>query len=87
MSEIKRRKSESFEAFMRRVKRRWLSSGKLIQARKIQFFEEKKSKNENRKNTINRLKMRSKMEYLRKVGKLPPEEETFGAHRQSGNRR
>lgn len=77
MSEIKRRKGESFESFIRRVKRRWLSSGKLIQARKIQFFEEKKSRNEQRKRTLSRLKINSKTEYLRKIGKLPPEETKF----------
>jgi ribosomal protein S21 len=77
VSEIKRRKGESFESFVRRVKRRWLSSGKLIQARKIQFFEEKKSRNEQRKRTLSRLKINSKTEYLRKIGKLPPEEPKF----------
>ena len=77
MSEIKRKKGESFESFIRRVKRRWLSSGKLIQARKIQFFEEKKSRNEQRKRTLSRLKINSKTEYLRKIGKLPPEEPKF----------
>lgn len=77
MSEIKRKKNESFEAYMRRVKKRWLQSGKLLQARKIQFFEPKKSKNLQKQKTVKHLQQVSKTEYLRKVGRLPAEEEGF----------
>ncbi len=75
MSEIKRKKGESFEAFMRRVKQTWQRSGKLLQARKVQFFESPKSKNEQRKHAVRRARTHAKMDYLRKIGKLPPEEE------------
>jgi len=74
VSEVKRKKGESFEAFIRRVKKRWLQSGKLLQARKIKFFEPKKSKNMVRKRTVKRNQMISKTNYLRKIGKLPEEE-------------
>jgi len=70
VSEIKRKKGESFDAFLRRVKRRWQQSGKLLQARKIQFFEEKKSKNEQNKNRVKYIKKVAKTEYLRKTGRL-----------------
>jgi ribosomal protein S21 len=80
VSEIKRRKGESFEAFLRRVKRRWQQSGKLLQARKIQYFEPAKNRNARRKSAIRRTEIVSKMEYLRKIGKLP-EEEQFGHNR------
>lgn len=73
MSEIKRKKGESFDAFLRRVKRRWQQSGKLLQARKIQFFEEKKSKNEQNKNRVKYIKKVAKTEYLRKTGRLHDE--------------
>jgi ribosomal protein S21 len=76
VSELKRKKNESFEAFMRRVKNAWLRSGRLIQARKIQFFAKEKSKNVRRKLAVNRIKKVSKINYLRKIGRLP-EEETF----------
>lgn len=75
VSEIKRKKGESFEAFMRRVKKRWMQSGKILQARKIQFFEPKKSKNMQKAKTVSRIKKYSKIDYLRKIGKLPQEEE------------
>ena len=77
MSELKRKKGESFEGFIRRVKRQWLRSGKLLQAKKIQFYSPKRSKNLQRKHTVEKSKIISKTNYLRKIGKLPPEDEKF----------
>jgi len=71
VSEIKRKKNESFEAFMRRVKKRWQQSGKILQAKKIQFFIDSKSKNMGKSSTLHRLKKAEKLEYLRKTGQLP----------------
>lgn len=76
MSEVKRKKGESFESFIRRVKRNWQMSGKLLQVRKIQFFERSKSKNLRHKQTVGRIQKVSKTNYLRKIGRLPAEEET-----------
>ena len=75
MSEIKRKKGESFEAFMRRVKRQWQQSGKILQVRKVQFYAAKQSKNVQRKNALKRVRMTEKVDYLRKVGRLPEEED------------
>ncbi len=80
MSESKRKKNESFEAFMRRTKRSWQKSGKILQAKKIKFFAKKPSKNVVRKSAVKKSKMISKTNYLRKIGKLPVEE-TFGSRR------
>lgn len=79
MSEIKRKKGESFEGFMRRVKRQWQQSGRILQAKKIQFFTAPKSRNERRKFAVRRSRMNAKTAYLRKVGKLPEEEERFSS--------
>lgn len=73
MSEIKRKKNESFEAFMRRVKKRWQQSGKILQVKKIQFHERKKNKTLRRKSALHRLAMGEKIEYLKKIGRLPEE--------------
>jgi len=81
VSELKRKKGESFEGFIRRAKRQWQRSGKLLQAKKIQFYSPKKSKNLQRQKTVAKAKLISKMNYLRKIGKLPPEEEKFGKRR------
>lgn len=81
MSEIKRKKSESFEGFMRRVKRTWQRSGKILQVKKIQFYNPPQSKNVQRKHAVKRAKMVSKTAYLRKIGRLPPEEEEMAGKR------
>jgi ribosomal protein S21 len=77
VSELKRKRGESFEGFIRRVKRQWQRSGKILQAKKVKFYSPKKSKNVQRKQTVGRTKKISKMNYLRKIGKLPPEEDKF----------
>jgi ribosomal protein S21 len=73
VAEIKRKKTESFEAFMRRVKKRWQQSGKILQVKKIQFYDSGKSKNMRRKSALHRLNVAGKMEYLKKIGRLPEE--------------
>lgn len=77
MSEVRRRKNESFESLFRRAKKQWQASGKIIQAKKIQFFEEEKSKNFRNKKTVKKIQTKQKTAYLQKIGRLPPEEETF----------
>ncbi|MBU0660906.1 hypothetical protein KKG22_01860 [Patescibacteria group bacterium] len=77
MSEIKRKKNESFEAFFRRVKQQWTKSGKILQARKVQFLADKPSKNVQKTQAVERAKMNSKKTYLQKIGKLPPDEDKF----------
>lgn len=73
MSEIKRRKNESFEAFMRRVKKCWQQSGRVLQVKKIQFYAPLKSRNMRRKSALHRLGVAEKIEYLKKIGRLPEE--------------
>jgi len=71
VSEIKRKKNESFEAFLRRVKKRWQQSGKILQAKKISFHKRKPSKNCRKKSALHRLEVSKKIEYLKKIGKMP----------------
>jgi ribosomal protein S21 len=75
VSEIKREKSESFESFLRRARRVIQYSGVLIQARKIQYHDRKKSKNVRRKQRVQRIHEVSRENYLRKIGRLPQEED------------
>ncbi len=77
MSEIKRRKNESFEGFMRRVKKRWKQSGKVLQVKKNQYHKKDKNKNMRKKSALHRLNVSSKMEYLEKIGRLPEETQTY----------
>ena len=81
MSEVKRKKGESFESFIRRVKRLWQRSGKLLQVRKVKFREKKKSKNVQKNQKVQYLQNISKNNYLRKIGRLPEEEEKYNKKR------
>ncbi len=74
MSEIKRHKAETFETYMRRVKKRWQQSGKLLQVKKIRFFVSEKGKNMRRKSALHRLRAGEKIAYLKKIGRMPEEE-------------
>jgi len=71
MSEVKRKKGESFESFMRRTKQSWRNTGTILEARKVQYFIPSKSKNVGKKNAIKIAKKVSKFNYLKKTGKLP----------------
>lgn len=64
---------------MRRVKRRWQQSGKILQVKKIQFHDRKQNKTLRKKSALHRLQMAAKMDYLKKIGRLP--EETMGRTR------
>jgi ribosomal protein S21 len=70
VSELKRKKGESFEAFMRRFQNRMRMSGKLIQAKKIRFRDKEQSRGQRRKSALERHKRRVTLAYLMKVGKL-----------------
>ncbi len=71
MAEIKRRKNESFEAFIRRVKKRWQQSGKILQVKKIRYHDKEPNRNMRRKSALHRKTVSDKMEYLKKIGRLP----------------
>lgn len=73
MSEIKRRKNESFEAYMRRVKKRWQQSGKILQVKKIRYHSRDKSRNMRRKSALHRLQKADQIAYLKKIGRMPEE--------------
>ena len=70
MAEVKRKKSESFEALLRRFNRRLIESGRVLQAKKIQFFKKKQNKNAVKLSALRRKELREKREYLRKIGRL-----------------
>ena len=74
VSDCKRKKGESFEQFFRRVKQGWKLSGKVLQVRKVQFFEEKKRKNVRQKLKVRGTHLAQRKAYLQKIGKLPKDE-------------
>jgi len=68
--EIKRKDGESFESFIRRFSKKTLQSGKIIQAKKIRFFQKPLSHLAKQQRAKKRDEMKKKREYLRKIGKL-----------------
>lgn len=74
MAKIARTKNESFDAFMRRVKREWRNQGKILEVRKNQYFTPSKSKNVRKEQTVGRIQKQSKLAYLKKTGKIPEDQ-------------
>lgn len=78
MLEIKRKKGEPFDSFMRRTKRDWQRTGRIIEVKRRKRRTGRPSKNVQRKQAVKRAHLLSKLNYLRKTGRLK-EEEGFGA--------
>lgn len=74
MVETKRKKGESFESLFRRFHKKLQQSGKLLQSRKIRFFQRDKSKNLKKQNALRRIQIKEEREYLKKIGRLPEED-------------
>lgn len=73
MAEVKRKKGETFESLLRRFHRKIQQSGRLIQSRKIRFYERPKNRNKLRQDALRRKEIGSQREYLKKIGKLKDE--------------
>lgn len=73
MAEVKRRKGETFESLVRRFSKKIQQSGRLIQSRKVRYFERKKNRNSLRAAAARREEIKDKREYLKKIGKLVEE--------------
>jgi len=70
MTEVKRKKSETFESLLRRFNKRMIQSGKILQAKKIRFKTKAANKNLTKQLALRRLKIKTKKDYLKKIGKL-----------------
>ena len=82
MVEIKRKRGENFEGFLRRFNKRLQQSGRLYQAKKIRFRQPKKSKSLKKQSALVKLKKQKQHDYLRKVGKLKDDfMDRFGGRR------
>lgn len=76
MSEVRKKRGESFEALLRRFQGKMRQSGKILQAKKVRFYHPSVNKNQRRKSTLERRRRTQLREYLIKVGKLKEEERT-----------
>ena len=74
MAKIERNQKESFDAFLRRVKRQWRNNGNILEARNRKHFKKKPSKNVQNKQTVRSVQKQSKLSYLKKTGKIPEDQ-------------
>lgn len=73
MVELKRKRGESFESFLRRFSKRLQQSGKLREARKRQHTIPKITKNKQKLRALVGKKLHAQREYLKKIGKYKEE--------------
>ena len=73
MAEAKRKKGETFESLIRRFNKKLQQSGRLIQSRKIRFYERPSNRTKARSTALRRIKISAQREYLKKIGKLNDE--------------
>lgn len=74
VSEVKRRKGESFESLLRRFSRKVQMSGKMLQVKKIRYKNPAKSKNHAREAALRREYLRARKEFLLKSGQAKEED-------------
>ena len=70
MVEVKQKTNESFEKLIRRFTKKIIQSGRLLQARKVRFQNERKNKRKLKSAAIYRLKAQDQREYLKKIEKI-----------------
>jgi ribosomal protein S21 len=68
--EVKRKPSETFESLLRRFTKKTIQSGKLLQAKKIRFYQKDKSNLAKKEGALMKEEFRKKRDYMRRIGKL-----------------
>ncbi|PJA92911.1 MAG: 30S ribosomal protein S21, partial [Candidatus Komeilibacteria bacterium CG_4_9_14_3_um_filter_37_5] len=63
--EVKRKQGETFESLLRRFTKRTIQSGKLLQAKKIKYYQKPKTKRERKESALKREDFRKFREHLR----------------------
>jgi len=68
--EVRRKNGESFESLIRRFTKKTIQSGKILQAKKVRFFNKDKTKRELKEGALRRMDINSRLDYLKRIGKL-----------------
>lgn len=68
--EVRRKNGESFESLIRRFTKKTIQSGKILQAKKVRFFNKGKTKRELKEGALRRMDINSRLDYLKRIGKL-----------------
>lgn len=72
--DVKRKKGESFEAFMRRFKKRIIESRVMRRVQEKRYRQKPRNRNKEHMVALRRKEISAKKEYLRKIGKLKDED-------------
>ena len=81
--EVKRKQNESMEGLLRRFSQRVLQSRVIFRAKATKYHLKPKTKRQIKENALRRKYIRTKREYLQKIGQLPDESQTgnFGNYK------
>ena len=66
--EVKKKEGESFDSLLKRFSRKVQQSGILYRARKIRYFERKKSRNLRRRSALRRAELKVEREEMKRLG-------------------
>ena len=70
MAEVKRKKSETFDALLRRFQRRHQESGRTIEVKRRRFHAKAENDNRRRESALYRITKKQKYEYMLKTGQV-----------------
>ncbi len=70
MLKVDRKKNQSFESLMRQFRNTMKLSGQMKQARKVQYFDRKKSKNKQKASKLVQLEKTARITQALKTGKI-----------------
>lgn len=74
--EVKRKHNESSEGLLRRFQQRVLQSRVIFRAKATKYYQKPKTKKQIKENALRRKYVRTKREYLQKIGQLPEDSQT-----------
>lgn len=74
MTEVKRKKGESFESLLRRFNGRIQKSGRLLEAKKMQFLSPSVNRTKKKATALKRNSVKEKIDYMLKSGKIKEED-------------
>ena len=66
--EVKKKEGESFDSLLKRFSRKVQQNGILYRARKIRYFERKKSRNLRRRSALRRAELKVEREEMKRLG-------------------
>ena len=66
--EVKKKEGESFDSLLKRFSRKVHQSGILYRARKIRYYERKKSRNLRRRSALRRAELKVEREEMKRLG-------------------